>query len=200
MREWDISNTLATKIPKLSHLIHWAIDVDSRSAATFRKIPPTILNDVVQQPNTHSKSLKPEERGFDRKPSNMSVNIEPAHGPALIGDSYIVMTSWNGNIFRATGLLWGKPLVTGGFPSQKPVTRSFDVSFDLCLNKRMRNNRDAGDLRRQRAHYDVTVMCRHIDEQLGVLYMRQYWYHINSITNRSPLLLKQFIGDMGMAN
>ena len=27
--------------------------------------------------------------------------------------------------------------VTGGFPSQKPVTRSFEVSFDLRLNKRL---------------------------------------------------------------
>ena len=28
----------------------------------------------------------------------------------------------------------GKPLVTGGFPSQRPVTRSFCVFFDLRLN------------------------------------------------------------------
>ena len=28
-------------------------------------------------------------------------------------------------------------LVTGEFPSQRPVTRSFDVSFDLCLIKRL---------------------------------------------------------------
>ena len=27
--------------------------------------------------------------------------------------------------------------VTGELPSQKPVTRSFDVFFDLCLNKRL---------------------------------------------------------------
>ena len=27
--------------------------------------------------------------------------------------------------------------VTGEFPSQKPVTRSFDIFFDLCLNKRL---------------------------------------------------------------
>ena len=132
--DWDISNMLATKIPKLSHLIHWAIDVDSRSAATFRTIPPTILNNVAQQPNTHSKS---GQQSFNKTPSNISVNTEPVHGPALIGDSNIVMTSWNGNIFRVTGLLWVKPLVTGGFPSQRPVTQSVDVSFDLCLNKRM---------------------------------------------------------------
>ena len=28
-------------------------------------------------------------------------------------------------------------LVTGGFPSQRPMTRGFDVFFDLCLNKRL---------------------------------------------------------------
>ena len=27
--------------------------------------------------------------------------------------------------------------VTGEFPAQRPVTRSFDVFFDLCLNKRL---------------------------------------------------------------
>ena len=48
--------------------------------------------------------------------------------------------------------------VTCGFPSQRPVTRSFDVPFDLHLNKRMSNNRDAGDLRRRCAHRNITVM------------------------------------------
>ena len=40
-----------------------------------------------------------------------------------------------------------------------PVTRSFDVSFDLRRNKRLKeNNREAGDLRRHCAHHDVSVM------------------------------------------
>ena len=51
----------------------------------------------------------------------------------------------------------GNPLVTGGFPSQRSVTRSFEVLFYLRLNC-WANNRDAGDLRRRRAHYNVTVM------------------------------------------
>ena len=46
------------------------------------------------------------------------------------------MTSSNGNIFHITGPLWGNPPVTGGFPSQRPVTQSFDVFFELCVNKR----------------------------------------------------------------
>ena len=35
------------------------------------------------------------------------------------------MTSSSGNIFRVTGSLWGKPLVTGG----RPMTQSFAVFF-----------------------------------------------------------------------
>ena len=45
------------------------------------------------------------------------------------------MTSANGNIFRVTGPLWEE---STGFLSQRPVTRSFDVFFDLRLNKRVR--------------------------------------------------------------
>ena len=51
----------------------------------------------------------------------------------------------------------GNPSVTGGFPSQRPVTQGFNVFFDLCQNK-LSNIRDAGDLRRRRAHYDVTII------------------------------------------
>ena len=48
--------------------------------------------------------------------------------------------------------------VNGEFPSQRPVTLSFDVFCDLGLNKISVNNREGGDLRRQRAHYDVSVV------------------------------------------
>ena len=47
------------------------------------------------------------------------------------------MTSSNGNVFRITGPLWVNPPVTGGFLSQRPVTRSFNVFFDLRLNTRL---------------------------------------------------------------
>ena len=46
---------------------------------------------------------------------------------------YVMMTSSNGNIFRVTGDLCGE--FTG--PTQRPVTWSFDVFFDLRLNKRL---------------------------------------------------------------
>ena len=47
-----------------------------------------------------------------------------------------MMTSSNGNIFRITGLLCGEFTGPGEFPTQRPVTRSFDAFFDLRLNKR----------------------------------------------------------------
>ena len=47
------------------------------------------------------------------------------------------MTSPNGNIFRITGPLYGEFTGHRRIPSQRPVTRGFDVSFDLWLNKRL---------------------------------------------------------------
>ena len=61
--------------------------------------------------------------------------------------SMYMMTSSNGSIFCVTvwplcgefpGHRWiPRTKVTGKFPSQRPVTRSFDVLFDLHLNKRL---------------------------------------------------------------
>ena len=48
-----------------------------------------------------------------------------------------VMTSSNGNIFRVTGPLCGEFTGPGEFPTQRPVTRSFDAFFELRLNKRL---------------------------------------------------------------
>ena len=50
----------------------------------------------------------------------------------------------------------GNSPVTGEFPAQRPVTQSFDVIF-AWINSWV-NNREAGDLRRHPAHYDVIVM------------------------------------------
>ena len=57
------------------------------------------------------------------------------------------LCNWNSNIswwrhemetFSASlALSEGNPPVTGGFPSQRPVMRSFDVFIDVRLNKRL---------------------------------------------------------------
>ena len=48
---------------------------------------------------------------------------------------FTMMTSSNGNIFCVTGPLCGEFTGPGEFSTQRPVTRSFDVFFDLRMNK-----------------------------------------------------------------
>ena len=73
---------------------------------------------------------------YKKKNRNILFNLEiwpfvsPQKYPAM-------MTSSNGNIFRVTGPLCGEFTGPGEFPTQRPVTRSFDVFFHLRLNKRL---------------------------------------------------------------
>ena len=53
-------------------------------------------------------------------------------------------------------------LVTGEFPAQRPVTRSFDAFFISAWINAWANNREAGDLGRHLAHYDVIVMEKNV--------------------------------------
>ena len=55
----------------------------------------------------------------------------------LMGGFVFMMTSSNGNIFRVTDPLCGEFTGHRWIPSQRPVTQSFDVFFDLSLNKRL---------------------------------------------------------------
>ena len=69
--------------------------------------------------------------------------MEKHSSPTSIFPVFIIKSS-NGNMFRVTGFCAGNsPVntgnspVTGKFPSHRPVTRSFDVFFDLRLIKRL---------------------------------------------------------------
>ena len=66
-----------------------------------------------------------------------------------------MMTSSNGTIFRATGPLCGE-FTDHSHKRQRrgPLMFSLICAWTTCWV----NNRDAGDLRRHHAHYDVTVM------------------------------------------
>ena len=58
----------------------------------------------------------------------------------------------------------GNSPVTGKFSSQRPMKHIFDVLLICAWTNGWANYRDAGDLRRHRAHYDVNVMGeRHTD-------------------------------------
>ena len=50
----------------------------------------------------------------------------------------------------------GNSPVPGEIPAQRPVTQGFDVWYRR-LNKDWVNNREAGDLRRYRAHYVIVM-------------------------------------------
>ena len=84
---------------------------------------------------------------------------EELHFCTKIKQLFFIMTSSNGNIFRVTGHLCGE--FTG--PRWIPHTKANDA--ELCcfllicvwINIWV-NNREAADLRRYRAHYDVIVM------------------------------------------
>ena len=75
-----------------------------------------------------------------------------------------MMTSSNGNIFRVTGPLWGE------FTGQRwiPLTNASDAELWCFLwsapwRNCWVNNREAGDLRRHGAHYDVIGMNNKAD-------------------------------------
>ena len=64
-----------------------------------------------------------------------------------------IYVNYSSILFRVASLAWwrhqmetfslllvlceGNPLVTSGFPSERPVMQSFEVCFDLCLNKQL---------------------------------------------------------------
>ena len=61
-------------------------------------------------------------------------------GKCYYSTTWHTWTRWRHQTETLSALLVlcaGNSPVTGEFPSQRPVTRSFDVFFDLCLNKRL---------------------------------------------------------------
>ena len=101
----------------------------------------------------------------------------------------IMMTSSNGNIFRVTCLYAGNSPVTSEFSAQRWVTRSFDVFFDLRLNKRLSKQSEARDLRRHRAHYDVIVMSKTYVFQLydDVMTWTHFTHHFTLCVGNLPV-------------
>ena len=63
-----------------------------------------------------------------------------------------MITSSNGSIFRVTGPLCGE------FPYKGQWRGALMLSLICARTNGWVNNREAGDLRRHRAHYDITLM------------------------------------------
>ena len=74
----------------------------------------------------------------------------------------IMMTPSNGKIFRVTSPLVGNSSVTGEFPHKSQWRGALMYLWSAPWINSWVNNREAGDLRRNRVHYDVIVMTRAI--------------------------------------
>ena len=101
------------------------------------------------------------------------------HGPVVTGDEWFLTFIrvwwpwWRHQMKTFSALLAlceGFLPVIGEFPSQRTVKRSFDVLFDLHPNNSLTNHRDAGDLRRHRAHYDVIAEYGVVFDYLHLYY------------------------------
>ena len=82
-------------------------------------------------------------------------------GSPTVTDGFPHKSWWRHQMETFSALLAlcaGNSPVTGEFPAQRPVTRSFEISFICVWINSWINNREAGDLRRYHAHYDVIVM------------------------------------------
>ena len=95
----------------------------------------------------------------------------------------------NGNISALLALCAGNSLAIGEFPSQRPLTRSFDVYFDLRLNKRLSKlwwgwwfEAPSCQLWRPCNEQEINRMisnfeCKRYDKQYTIMHHRQYiWF------------------------
>ena len=137
-----------------------------------------VLNHELTGPSVFTSSwLRPcavSNRYKVAESSTMAAHIFPATATNLSkGKYHDDVIKWK-HFPRYWPFMQGNSPVNGEFPTQRPATRTFDV-FLICAwikdcvkiemlviwDARINgwvNNRDAGDLRRRRAHYDVTVM------------------------------------------
>ena len=92
-----------------------------------------------------------------------------------------MMTSSNGNIFRVTGHLCGEFTGPRRIPTQRPVTRSFDIFFDLRPNKRLR--------KQLWGWWFETPLCplwRHCNDFINYTWIQHPWMVDISFSYRRP--------------
>ena len=98
-------------------------DIGILWAVNHKDLKSTRIQEIMFQSQVYSTTIN---MGSDQRIHHL---IKKIH--------WGMMTSSNGNIFRVTGPLCGEFTGPGEFPTQRPVTRSFGVFFDLRQNKRL---------------------------------------------------------------
>ena len=98
----------------------------------------------------------------------------------IFGGTKNMMTSSNGNIFRVTGPLCGEFTGPGEFPTQRPVTRSFDVFLDLRLNKWLSKQWWGWWF-----ETPSWSLWRHRNENIGVRLIHRHWGKMAAILQKA---------------
>ena len=100
------------------------------------------------------------------------------------------MTSSNGNIFRVTGPVCGESPVPVNSPRKGQWRGALMFSLICARINDWVNNREAGDLRRNRGHCDVNVMYLLTHRRI---YASVNWVNIGSDNVMSPGRREAFI-------
>ena len=88
---------------------------------------------MVENPKTfYISKMNSARQGLNNLMDHMVNKYTKNKNPGVVTIYNYMMTPSNGNIFRVTGPLCGEFTGYGEFPSQIPVTWSFDVFFYLC--------------------------------------------------------------------
>ena len=139
----------------MAHIIDCAVSVEikprytgihlSKKGRTRHQSNPPIISweSLITQPNNINTSLHLANKQMWRSSSahlHPLLTTAPANTIKTQLNTMILRQKdvWCNNYVFITllALCEGNPSFPGGFPSQRPVTRSSDVSFDLCLTKR----------------------------------------------------------------
>ena len=105
-------------------------------------------------------------------------------------------TWWRNQMETCSALLAicaGNSPVTGEFPSQRPVARGLMFSLVCAWKNGWENNREAGELRRHRLHYDASVMsilegnywayqAWFLKCKYNIISAKWNWFHISLIS------------------
>ena len=95
---------------------------------------------IIKSVHASIASSKLNDAGWLREGSIRKMQTAWCHFSMKILPYYHMTTWWRHQMetFAALpALCVGNSPITGEFPAQRPVTRSFDVFCDLCLNKRL---------------------------------------------------------------
>ena len=89
--------------------------------------PLEVTDNILNIPTGSTKNISHESYAFSCLMFDLFIYVQQVR----------MMTSSNGNIFRVTGHLCGEFTSLRLIPAQRPVTRSFDVFFDLRQDGRL---------------------------------------------------------------